>query len=245
MLEIRNLSFSYDDKVNIIEDINISLDKNKFVSILGESGVGKTTIFNIIAGILPYKHGDILLDGNHVNLRGKVSYMLQKDMLFAHKNIVDNIALPLIIKGINKTEAKAEALELLKEFKLEKWAKSYPSELSGGMKQRVALLRTYMFKNDIILLDEAFNALDTMTKSEIYEWYLEAASKLNFSTLLITHNVDEAILLSDTIYIMQGKPGKISLKIDIDISRPRYLSQTLNEDFIAYKRKIYEVLMKI
>lgn len=244
MLEIKNLSFSYDGTKKVLENINIKLEDNKIVSILGESGVGKSTIFNLISGIYEYKEGEILIDGKKNNTKGKVSYMLQKDMLFSHKTVLDNIALPLIIQKIPRTEARAESFKLLKDFKLDMWSNSYPNELSGGMRQRVALLRTYMFKRNIILLDEAFNAIDTITKGEVYDWYLEASKKLGISTLLITHYIDEAILLSDKIYVLKGKPANVALELDIDLPKPRNFMQTLDDNFIKYKKILYSVLVK-
>lgn len=244
MLEIKNLSFSYDGITKILDNINMTLPDNKIVSILGESGVGKSTIFNLIAGMLKYEEGGIYLDNELVDLKGKVSYMLQKDMLFDHKTVLDNVALPLIIRKIPKKQAREEALNLLKEFKLDKWAKSYPYELSGGMRQRVALLRTYMFKRNIILLDEAFNAIDTITKAEVYDWYLEVSKKLEISTLLITHYIDEAILLSDKIYVLKGRPAKVVLELDVHFPKPRKFAQTLDTSFLEYKKTIYDVLGK-
>lgn len=244
MLEIKNLSFSYDGTKKVLENINIKLEDNKIVSILGESGVGKSTIFNLISGIYEYKEGEILIDGKKNNTKGKVSYMLQKDMLFSHKTVLDNIALPLIIQKIPRTEARAESFKLLKDFKLDMWSNSYPNELSGGMRQRVALLRTYMFNRNIILLDEAFNAIDTITKGEVYDWYLEASKKLGISTLLITHYIDEAILLSDKIYVLKGKPANVALELDIDLPKPRNFMQTLDDNFIKYKKILYSVLVK-
>lgn len=242
MLEIKNLSFSYEENVKILENINITLEDNKIVSIIGESGVGKTTIFNLISGIITDFKGKIFIDGKENNLRGKVSYMLQKDMLFPHKTILDNIALPLIIQKYPKKKARFEAYELLKTFKLEDKANSFPDELSGGMRQRVALLRTYMFKRNIILLDEAFNAIDTITKGEVYDWYLRASEKLGLSTLLITHYIDEAILLSDRVYVLKGKPANVVLSLDINLPKPRNFRQTLTNDFLEYKKILFNIL---
>lgn len=244
MLEIKNLSFSYEKGNPILDNININLNYGEIISILGESGVGKTTIFNIIAGILKYDSGEILLDNKKVSLTHHISYMLQKDMLFEHKTILDNVALPLIIKNIKKNEAKDRAYTLLKEFRLDKYAKYYPKDLSGGMRQRVALLRTYLFDRKIILLDEAFNALDTITKAEIYDWYLDVSNKLGLSTLLITHNIDEAILLSDRIYVLGNRPANVILNLEIKLPKPRKFNQTLETNFLEYKKILFNTLNK-
>ena len=149
ILSIKNLSFNYPNN-KILKDINIHVDKGEVVSILGGSGVGKTTLFNIIAGINPLQSGEISIKGN-TDYKGRVSYMLQKDLLLEHKTIIQNIILPLLIRKINKKEAEEEAIKNLKLFNLYEYKDKYPSELSGGMRQRVALLRTYMFKEELFL----------------------------------------------------------------------------------------------
>ena len=171
ILSIKNLSFNYPNN-KILHDINIYVDKGEVVSILGGSGVGKTTLFNIIAGINPLQSGEISIKGN-TDYKGRVSYMLQKDLLLEHKTIIQNIILPLLIRKINKKEAEEEAIKNLKLFNLYEYKDKYPSELSGGMRQRVALLRTYMFKEELFLLDEPFSALDAITKISLHSWYLE------------------------------------------------------------------------
>jgi len=165
------------------------------VCILGLSGVGKTTLFNVIAGINNLQTGEITIQGDK-NFKGKVSYMLQKDLLLEHKTVIQNIILPLLIKKIGKKEAEEEAIKNLKLFNLYEYKDKYPSELSGGMRQRVALLRTYMFKEELFLLDEPFSALDAITKISLHSWYLEISKKLELTTLLITHDIDEALALN-------------------------------------------------
>ena len=162
--------------------------------------------------------------------------MLQKDLLFEHKTIIDNVILPLIIAKVNKKEALEEGNKILKQFNLDKYANKYPQQLSGGMRQRVALIRTYMFKRNIFLLDEAFSALDAITKKELHKWYLDLKKEFNLTTLLITHDIEEAVFLSDRIYILGNKPGEIigeiKIKInpneDIDVQRLFYKKEILN-----------------
>ena len=162
--------------------------------------------------------------------------MLQKDLLFEHKTIIDNVILPLIIAKVNKKEAFEEGNKILKQFNLDKYANKYPQQLSGGMRQRVALIRTYMFKRNIFLLDEAFSALDAITKKELHKWYLDLKKEFNLTTLLITHDIEEAVFLSDRIYILGNKPGEIigEIKIeinpdeDIDVQRLFYKKEILN-----------------
>lgn len=213
LIEVKNLSFSYGDK-HILRDINLCLEKASFISILGGSGVGKTTLFNLIAGILPLQEGSILYRGAK-NYVGKFSYMLQKDLLFEHKTVIENIILPLLIAGQDKKSAMLEAAELLQDFDLLKWADSYPIQLSGGMRQRVALLRTYMFKKEVFLLDEAFSAVDAITKKHLHDWYKKMAEKMGLSSILITHDIDEALFLSDKIYLLKNKPGNLVKEYDL------------------------------
>ncbi|MGT2912013.1 ABC transporter ATP-binding protein [Streptococcus cameli] len=216
-IELQNLSFSY-EKEAILKQINLYVKPGEIVSILGPSGVGKTTLFNLIAGILPVKEGRILVDGEE-NPKGKVSYMLQKDLLLEHKTVLGNIILPLVLRGIKKKEAIQEADQLLATFELAHVRDAYPHELSGGMRQRIALLRTYLFGHDLFLLDEAFSALDEMTKMALHDWYREIHQKLELTTLLITHSIEEAIELSDRIYVLNHRPGEIVAELAMDWKR--------------------------
>ena len=234
ILDIKNLSYSFGNNP-ILKDINIHVNENEMVAIVGSSGVGKSTLFNLIAGVLKKQVGEITINGSNDYI-GKVAYMLQKDLLFEHKTIIDNVILPLIIAKVNKKEALEEGNKILKQFNLDKYANKYPQQLSGGMRQRVALIRTYMFKRNIFLLDEAFSALDAITKKELHRWYLDLKKEFNLTTLLITHDIEEAVFLSDRIYILGNKPGEIigEIKIeinpdeDIDVQRLFYKKEILN-----------------
>lgn len=241
-LKVVGVSKTFDGR-KIIEDISLHLKEGELVSLLGTSGGGKTTLFNVIAGLYEPDEGKVYLNEKEITGEsGYVSYMLQKDLLLPYKTIEDNVSLPLILKGVAKKEGRAEVKKYLKEFGLEGTEKKYPHQLSGGMRQRAALLRTYMFSSEVALLDEPFSALDTLTKSEMHKWYLEIMDKIKLSTLFITHDIDEAILLSDRIYILTGTPGKISHMIEIKEKRPRTGEFILTEQFISYKKKILELL---
>ena len=235
-IKLENVSYAYDDQL-ILKDISLQVQSGQVVSILGPSGVGKTTLFNLIAGILEVQSGRIVLDGQD-NPKGRVSYMLQKDLLLEHKTVLGNVILPLIIRKVPKKEATAQAAAILQEFGLYEVADKFPKELSGGMRQRVALLRTYMFGHKLFLLDEAFSALDELTKMELHAWYLDIHQKLGLTTLLITHSIEEALALSDRIYILKNRPGQIAADIQ--------LTWTDQEDRevqkLAYKQEILRVL---
>ena len=239
-LTAKKITVSYEGE-NVIEDINIHLDEGEVVSLLGVSGSGKTTLFNILSGIALPDSGQVLLDGEDVTGKsGKMSYMLQKDLLLPHYTVLDNVASPLIIAGEKKKIAREKASEHFAFFGLEGTEKKYPHQLSGGMRQRAAFLRTYLASKGVALLDEPFSALDTITKAAVHQWYLDIMKEIKLSTLIVTHDIDEAILLSDRIYILSGKPGKISDEIIIDLPKPRNNSLTMEEEFLTYKRKIVE-----
>ena len=236
ILEVKNLSYSFGNNP-ILKDINIHVNENEIVAIVGSSGVGKSTLFNLIAGVLKKQTGEITINGSDDYI-GKVAYMLQKDLLFEHKTIINNVILPLIIAKVNKKKALEEGNKILKQFNLDKYANEYPQQLSGGMRQRVALIRTYMFKKNIFLLDEAFSALDAITKKELHKWYLDLKKEFNLTTLLITHDIEEAVFLGDRIYILGNKPGEIIGEIKIEINP----NEDIDVQRLFYKKEILNIM---
>lgn len=238
-LEVRGVTFSYDNVTPVLKDIDLTLNDGELVCLLGVSGGGKTTLFNIISGLNRPQEGSVLLHGEDITGQsGHISYMLQKDMLLPYRTVEDNVILPLIIKGMKKKDARKKAEEYFPQFGIDGTQKKYPAELSGGMRQRAALLRTYLFSADVALLDEPFSALDTLTKSEMHRWYLDVMGKIKLSTIFITHDIDEAILLSDRIYLLRGKPGTLTDEIIIREPKPRDADFNLTEEFLQYKREI-------
>ena len=242
LLKAEHITKKYSGRT-IIKDINIELHKGELISLLGVSGSGKTTLFHVLSGLTTPEEGRVLLNGEDITSRpGQISYMLQKDLRFPHKKIIDNTALPLVLHGMSKNEARKKAQMYFKDFGLEGTEYQYPSQLSGGMRQRAALLRTYLSSNGVALLDEPFSALDTITKTAIHRWYLEVMQHIDLSTLFITHDIDEAILLSDRIYILNGTPGTIKDEIVIQERKPRAADFALSEEFLEYKRQIISKL---
>lgn len=196
-IELKNISKAFDG-VDVLKDVSMNVRKGEVVSLLGASGMGKTTLFNIMAGLISADQGTF-------DVNGELCYMQQSDLLLEYLTVEDNVSLPLRIQGKKKSEARAEAIEYLPIFGLEGTEKLYPQQLSGGMRQRAALLRTFLQSGDVMLLDEPFSALDMFTKREMYAWYSEISRKYELTTLFITHDVDEAIVLSDRIYVLTGK----------------------------------------
>lgn len=244
VLEVKNVAKSFDGE-EILRDISLELHEGEIVSLLGMSGGGKTTLFHIIAGLSTPDQGNVFLDGEEITAKpGRVSYMLQKDLLLEYRTIVDNVALPLEIRGMKKKEARKKAASYFAQFGLAGTETKYPSQLSGGMKQRAALLRTYLFSEKVALLDEPFSALDMLTKSSMHEWYLDVMEKIRLSTLLITHDIEEAILLSDRICLLTGKPGQLTKELVIKEPKPRSKEFLLSEEFLQYKREIIAHLEK-
>ena len=200
------------DEKVILDGVNLTLQQGELLSLLGVSGAGH------------------------------ISYMLQKDLLLPYKKIIDNVSLPLLLSGKSKKEARTEAGSHFAQFGLEGTQQQYPAELSGGMRQRAALLRTYLAGDRVALLDEPFSALDTITKSAMHRWYLSVMEEIKLSTIFITHDIDEAILLSDRIYILNGTPGTIKDEIVIQERKPRAADFALSEEFLEYKRQIISKL---
>lgn len=243
ILEAEHISKRYAEK-QVLQDITVRLEQGELVCLLGMSGVGKTTLFNVLSGLTRPDSGTVLLKGEEITgTTGHLSYMLQKDMLLPHKTVLDNVALPLLLNGTKKKEAREQAAGYFSQFGLEGTQTKYPAQLSGGMRQRAALLRTYLCGDEVALLDEPFSALDALTRADVQEWYLHVMETIRLSTLFITHDIDEAILLSDRIYIMSGSPAVIAAEITIDEAKPRGNDFMLSDAFVRYKRRIKELLL--
>jgi len=242
LIEAVNIKKSF-EALHTLEDVSVKLEKNQFVSILGPSGCGKSTLFDIIAGLEKPDRGTVFIDNKIYNGRtGRVSYMHQKDLLFPWSTILDNVCIPLILKGKNKKLSRETAKNHFNTFGLEGFENNYPDQLSGGMRQRAALLRTYLFANDIMLLDEPFGSLDAITRRKMQLWLLEIWEKIKASILFITHDIDEAIFLSDRIYLLSKRPAVVKEIFDIAIKRPRDNKTFTSVEFNKIKEKIIKIL---
>jgi ABC-type nitrate/sulfonate/bicarbonate transport system ATPase subunit len=232
-----------DGQFRAVEPLSLGIETGRFVSLVGPSGCGKSTLFNVIAGLLQPTEGRVLIDGQDATgIIGRVGYMLQKDLLLPWRTVVDNVILGMEIQGVPRSEARERAMPLLQRYGLAGFERLYPNSLSGGMRQRAALLRTLLFDTDVILLDEPFGALDAQTKLRMQEWLMQLWSDFRKTVVFITHDVDEAIYLSDEIHVMGTRPGRILETIAITLPRPRARTTSLSPEFIAIKEHCLELL---
>ncbi|WP_295980852.1 ABC transporter ATP-binding protein [uncultured Variovorax sp.] len=225
-----------------VSSVNLRIAKGEFVTLVGPSGCGKSTLFNMIAGLLPPDDDGSLLFGGAPQrdgqLLGKVSFMPQRDLLFPWRTVLDNAILALEVEGVPRKEARERARAMLPEFGLAGFAGHYPHQLSGGMRQRVALMRTFLFERDLMLLDEPFGALDALTRSRMQHWLLDIWARHRRTVLFITHDIDEAIVLGDRVLVMSARPGTVKSETLIDLPRPRDPSVVLTPEFIRIKQRL-------
>jgi NitT/TauT family transport system ATP-binding protein len=205
-----------------LEDVSIDVRPGEFVSLLGTSGCGKSTVFNMVAGLITPTQGRILVNGADVTGQaGHVGYMLQKDLLLPWRTILSNVTLGAQLLGRDVKTVEKEARSLFRRFGLEGFEDAWPASLSGGMRQRAAVMRTLLSGRDILLLDEPFGALDAMTRADMQSWLLDIWQEFNSTVVFVTHDVDEAIFLSDRIIVMGRRPGTVQLEVEVDLPRPR------------------------
>ncbi|EOW9530078.1 ABC transporter ATP-binding protein [Bacillus cytotoxicus] len=238
ILQFHNVSFHYDEKP-IIKDLDASIKEQEFVSIIGPSGCGKSTLFRLITGLEDAAAGTIQLMETKSH---PVGYMPQKDMLLPWRTIIENAALPLECQGIKKTEAERRAKELLEQFGLQGYAQKYPKDLSGGMRQRVSFIRTLLTGGDILLLDEPFSALDALTKATLQEWLFEQWKQWEKTILFITHDVEEALFLSNRIFIVTTQPITTLTERVVPLEKDRTRKDLHRPEVLALKDELLSML---
>lgn len=238
-LELHNVSFSYRDKP-ILQNLNLSIKNGEFVTVLGPSGSGKSTIFQLIGGLRTPHTGSIFLEGNNITgNRGHISYMPQTPSLFPWRTIIQNVVLGQELQAKKDYEM---AMEMLRRAGLLEYRNAFPHELSGGMKQRVAFLRALLSPQPIICLDEPFSALDELTRQEMQLWLLSIWEQYKKTIVFVTHNIEEALFLSDRILVLSDKPARIKQEVTVPFSRPRNEEIMFSEEFLGYKKRIHDFL---
>ncbi len=248
ILEVKNVSKKYQNKDNEIlalENINFQINQGEFTSIIGPSGCGKSTLLSIIAGLENKSSGEIYIENNKINgISSEVGYMLQKDCLLEWRNILSNTLFGLEIKGKKNEENIEYAKSLLKKYNLYEFINKFPSELSGGMRQRVALIRTLAVKPKLLLLDEAFSALDYQTRLMVTNDIYSILRKEGITALIVTHDISEAISMSDKILVLSKRPGTIKSihKIDFELNPRTPLNCRENPKFSEYFNILWKEL---
>ncbi|PON13538.1 ABC transporter [Candidatus Entotheonella serta] len=242
-LRIHNLTKSFrshTSTLDVLASINLEAAPGEFVSVLGPSGCGKSTLFNLIVGLLQAEAGDIRVDGVPIDRdMGAFAYMQQKDLLLPWRTVLGNVLLGPEIERQPWDEARHEAMQLLDQLGLKGFERHYPAQLSGGMRQRAALVRTLLLKKDILLLDEPFGALDAMTRTVMQAILLDIWQQWRQTILLITHDVDEALLFSDRIYVLTARPATVKKEVAVPLPRPRSLTDMA---FIQLKSDLLDTL---
>lgn len=246
MLQFENVSFRYaEDDFDMMRNLNFQVEDREFVSIIGASGCGKSTIFRLINGLEKLQQGRILVDGRPVQeLKNYSAFMPQKDLLFPWRTIEKNICLPMELAKVPKAEQEKCCKEVLEQVGLSEYAKKYPKDLSGGMKQRVAFARTLLSGADMLLLDEPFSALDYLTRVDMQEWLLHQWEHYHKTILFITHDVEEAIFLSKTIFIIQDRPFSQMERVEVPLSYPRNREDLKHPDIVELKETLIEKLRR-
>lgn len=241
-IELKDISIEF-KSVLILKSISVNVKDREILTILGPSGCGKSTLLQIAAGLYPPNTGSCFIDGLETTSKpGEVSFMHQKDLLLPWKTIIENIIVPLRLKGIKRQAALEEAQSHINQFGLKGFENYLPAQISGGMRQRAALLRTYLYRNDIMLLDEPLGALDAITRRKMQKWLLGIIEELKTTVLMVTHDIDEALLLSDRIIILTNLPAEKKDTVTVDLSHPRSTKDLISDKMIKLKQRIIDDL---
>jgi len=242
---LSGVSHSFAD-VGVLDDFSLTVDVGSFVSIVGPSGCGKSTVLRMLAGLLAPTQGTAHVNGTSAVLRpGLVGYMAQRDLLLPWKRALDNACIGGDVAGKNPSQTRTQARKLFEQFGLAGFEDAWPSQLSGGMRQRLALLRTYLIGANVMLLDEPFGALDAITRRELHTWLQQFWLNDNSSSttvVFVTHDVEEALFLSDDVHVMSHRPGHIVETVTAPFRRPREPSIVTNPEFVARKAQLLVAL---
>ena len=241
-LRIEGVGKSFDD-LEVLRDLELSVEPAEFAAVIGPSGSGKSTLFNLVSGLDRPTSGQVLVEGEPASVEsGKVAYMPQKDLLVPWRTVLDNTALGLEAQGVRKRDARARADALFADFGLDGFQKAYPSQLSGGMRQRAALLRTVVLERPVLLLDEPFGALDSLTRTEMQLWLADMWQRHRWTVVLVTHDIREAVLLADTVHVLSPRPATVVERIEVPLPRPRGEADFTAPEFAATERRVLESL---
>lgn len=245
-LELSDIHKSFGSKrkpLPVIGGVSLQVRTGEFVSLIGPSGSGKSTLFHLIGGLLQPDSGEIRLDGRVINgERGHIGYMPQQPALFPWRTIEDNVVLDREVNGAPRRESLEEARRWMERAGLAGFEKAYPHTLSGGMQQRAAFVRSLLSPHELMCLDEPFSALDAFTRSEMQAWLLDIWEETRRSVLFVTHHIEEALLLSDTIYVLSGRPSEVLRRIEVPFPRPRREEITESPDFLALRRELTNLM---
>ena len=224
--------------VHILDEVDLEVERGSFLALIGPSGAGKSTLLGLLAGLEAPDTGVVEKDGSPLQRPGLVSYMPQSDLLLPWRSVLANVSLGLEATGNSKRDAREKAMKALQRFGLEEFAQVPPAALSGGMRSRVALLRTALLERDVLLLDEPFGALDALTRRSLQGWLLDVRDALAATIVLVTHDVDEALLLADRVVVLTERPARVALDVSVDLARPRSMEVETTEEFARLKKRL-------
>ena len=245
-IEFKNISKTFsgvNQNIPALKDVSFSVMPGEFVTITGTSGSGKSTLFNLCTGLIEPDEGEILIDGEKpVSLAGMTGYMPQRDLLLPWRSVLKNVLLLLEIQGVPREETRKKVLEMLPYFGLENFEDENPSALSGGMRQRAALMRTWLTGCSTLLLDEPFGALDALTRKELQNWLLNVWQEFGRTVMFITHDIEEAIYLADRVIVLSARPGEVKRELTVNLPRPRHQQMIAEPEFGNLVRELLDEL---
>ncbi|MEU3619153.1 ABC transporter ATP-binding protein [Streptomyces sp. NPDC006872] len=241
-LRIEGVGKSFGE-LEVLRGLELAVEPGEFAAAIGPSGSGKSTLFNLVSGLDSPTSGRVLVEGEPASVEsGKVAYMPQKDLLFPWRTVLDNTALGLEAQGVRKKEARTRADALFPDFGLDGFQQAYPSQLSGGMRQRAALLRTVVLERPVLLLDEPFGALDSLTRTEMQLWLAGMWQRHHWTVVLVTHDIREAVLLADTVHVLSPRPATVVERVEVPLPRPRGEEDFTAPGFAATERRVLAAL---